>query len=73
MSVLCKSKKDKVKGKESCFLLYRSSFHCKTNFKYMAVDNKYTFYFIRVVWHVTVNITNRLKKFGRLSDDYKRD
>ena len=39
----------------------------------MAVDNKHTFYFIRVVWHVTINITNRLEKFGRLSDDYKRE
>ena len=39
----------------------------------MAVDNKHTFNFIRVVWHITINIISRLEKFGNLSDDYKKN
>lgn len=39
----------------------------------MAVDNKHTFNFIRVAWHITINITRRLENFGNLSDDYKKN
>lgn len=38
----------------------------------MVVGNKNSFYFIKVGWHITLNITTTLEEFGKL-DDLKKN